>query len=246
MSPWRPLLVLAGIGATVFAVHCSSSDSGSSAPSCTANDPTTIRHLTADQKTLVTQAGDRTKAALSAAEWRYLFKLRYAMFPRDAVETDPVVVKALATITQGTAACGGVTTTADTCERFSHAEKCWNDSPVSSATVPCFMWSMIVATSFGCTAPTAGAADHVDPQAWDDSQDGIETTDCEAPCIAGGGCSHGACKCPADEAPCPGGCGRLKTDEKNCGRCEVACGAGVSCVEGACGGSADAGTDGGI
>ena len=73
MSPrtsLRSLLVLVAIGAGIGAVHCSSSDSGMSGPSCafTNADPVTIRHLTAEQQTLVTRASARTKGALSGAE----------------------------------------------------------------------------------------------------------------------------------------------------------------------------------
>jgi hypothetical protein len=247
----RPLLVLAGVATTISAVHCSSSDSGSSHSSCALSDadPTLIRSLTTEQKTLVTQASDRTKAALSAPEWRYLFKLRYAFFPRAAVETDPVVVKALATIAQATPSCAtGATASAhsiDACDRFANVGKCWTKSPVNATTVPCFTWAMMVASSAGCPAPTSAATAHVDGEAWDDAQDGHETDDCEAPCIAGGGCAHGTCKCAADEAPCPGGCGRTKSDVANCGHCGVVCGAGVACVEGVCGGAGetDAGAD---
>jgi hypothetical protein len=254
MSPrtsLRPLLVSAGIGAVISAIHCSSSDSGSSGPSCAFSDadPTTIRHLTAEQQTLVTRASDRTKAALSAAEWRYLFKLRYALFPRATVETDPVVTKALAAIAQDTPACAtGATTSpasADVCERFVNVGQCWSHSPFAAATVPCFTWSMMVAGSAGCSAPASGTPAYVDGQAWDDAQDGRETDDCEAPCIAGGGCSHGTCKCAADEAPCAGGCGRMKSDVSNCGHCGIACGADTPCIEGVCGGAADAGSDAG-
>jgi hypothetical protein len=240
---------LAAIGAGISALHCSSSDSGSSGSSCAFSDadPTTIRHLTAEQQTLVTSASDRTKAALSAAEWRYLFKLRYARFPRAAVETDPVVVKALAAIAQDTPSCARAATTppssVDVCERFANAGQCWTSSPVAAATVPCFMWSMMVAGSAACAVPSAPAATHVDAQAWDDAQDGREAEGCEAPCIAGGGCFGGICKCPEDEAPCAGGCGRRKSDVVNCGVCGIACTAGTPCVEGVCGGTADAGAD---
>lgn len=252
MSPrtsLRPLLVLAGIGAAISAAHCSSSESGPSGPSCVFSeaDPTTIRRLTAEQQNVVTQASGRTKAGLSAAEWRYLFKLRYAFFPRAAVESDPVVVKALGAMAQGAPSCtAGATTSAnsfDACDRFVNASRCWNGSPVNAAVVPCFTWSMMVANNAGCGVSTAPAAAPVDGEAWDDSQDGRETDDCEAPCIAGGGCSHGTCKCAADEAPCAGGCARTKSDEANCGGCGLVCAAGVSCVEGACGGPVDAGSD---
>ncbi len=241
----RTLGVSVAIGAAISALHCSSSDSDSS--SCSDADPTTIRHLTAEQQTLATRASDRTKAALSAAEWRYLFKLRYARFPRAAVEADPVVVKALAAIAQDTPACATGTTTGpnavDLCDRFVNVDRCWTSSPVTAATVQCFMWSMMVASSAGCSAPTSPTTAHVDAQAWDDSQDGRETDNCEAPCIAGGGCAAGVCKCPADEAPCAGGCGRRKSDVVNCGLCGNACAAGTACVEGVCGGAADAGAD---
>ncbi|MEO7096509.1 MAG: hypothetical protein ABI175_24840 [Polyangiales bacterium] len=40
--------------------------------------------MTSDQESLVTRASGRTKAALSAAEWRYLFKLRYERAASDA------------------------------------------------------------------------------------------------------------------------------------------------------------------
>ncbi|WP_146651515.1 hypothetical protein [Labilithrix luteola] len=257
MSPrtsLRSLLVLAGIGAAISAVHCSSSDSGSSGPSCVFSDadPTTIRHLTAEQQTLVTRASDRAKAALSASEWRYLFKLRYAFFPGATVQTDPVVVKALSAIAQDTPSCakGAASTTSstnsvDVCDRFANAGRCWNNSPVAASTVPCFTWSMMVAASLGCNVPTstASSATYVDSEAWDDAQDGRETNDCEFPCIAGGGCSHGVCKCTADEAPCPGGCARTKSDASHCGGCGIACAAGTPCVEGVCGGPADAGSD---
>lgn len=250
MSPrtsLRPLVVLAGIGAAISAAHCSSSESGPSGSSCAFSDadPTTIRRLTAEQQSLVTQATDRTKAALTPAEWRYLFKLRYAFFPRAAVETDPVVVKALATIAQATPSCaaGAKTSSVDACDRFVNVARCWSGSHVNSATVPCFTWSMMVANNAGCGVSTAPAAAPVDGEAWDDSQDGKETEDCEAPCIAGGGCSHGTCKCAADEAPCAGGCARTKSDESNCGGCGLACSAGIACIEGVCGGAVDAGLD---
>jgi hypothetical protein len=210
-------------------------------------DPGTIRRLTDEQKALVTRASDRTKAALSGPEWRYLFKLRYARFPRAAVETDPVVVKALAAISQETPSCATGTTThgstADVCERFANVDRCWTNSPVAAATVPCFTWSMMVAASAACGVPTSPAAAHVDAQAWDDAQDGQESGGCEAPCIAGGGCNGGTCKCTADESPCAGGCGRKKSDVVNCGACGTTCAAGVSCIEGVCGGAADAGAD---
>lgn len=247
MSFWtssvRTLLVLAATGAAIFAVHCSSSDSGSS--SCVGNgDAATIRQLTAEQQTLVKRAGDRTKAALSGPEWRYLFKLRYARFTRVAVETDPVVVKALAAIAQDTPSCAtGRATSTDVCERFVNVNRCWTGNPIAASTVPCFMWAMMVAGSAGCVVPTSPAAVHVDAQAWDDAQDGKETADCEAPCIAGGGCAKGTCRCAADEAPCEGGCGRKKSDVVNCGVCGTTCPAGIACVEGACGGAADAGSD---
>lgn len=245
----RTLLVLTAIGAAISALQCSSSDSGSSGPSCvlTDADPATIRHLTAEQQALVTRASDRTKAALSVAEWRYLFKLRYARFPRAAVEADPVVVKALAAIAQDTPSCATGATTrlnaADVCERFVNVGRCWANSPVAAATITCFTWSMMVAGSAACGVPTASTATHVDGQAWDDAQDGREAQGCEAPCIAGGGCSGGTCKCAADEAPCAGGCGRRKSDVVNCGGCGIACAAGTPCIEGVCGGTADAGSD---
>lgn len=253
MSPrtsLRSLLVLAGIGAAISAVHCSSSD-GESGPSCAFSDadPTNIRHLTADQQALVTRAADRTKAALSAAEWRYLFKLRYAFFPGTTVQTDPVVVKALTAIAQDTPSCGtsgtSSTKSVDVCERFANVGQCWTNSPVAASTIPCFMWSMMVAGSHGCSMPTSSSGTYVDSEAWDDAQDGRETADCEFPCIAGGSCTHGVCKCAADEAPCPGGCARTKSDVSHCGGCGNACAAGVACVEGVCGGTADAGSDAG-
>jgi hypothetical protein len=249
MSPrtsLRPLIVLTGIGAAISAVHCSSSDSKPTGSSCAFSnaDPTTIRQLTADQQALVTRVSDHTKAALSAAEWRYLFKLRYAFFPRATVETDPVVVKALAAIAQATPSCAATNTgSADACDRFANVGRCWNHSPVNAATVPCLTWSMMVAGHAGCSMPTSAATAPVDSQAWDDAQDGKDTDDCEAPCFAGGGCSHGVCKCAADEAPCAGGCGRTKSDVANCGGCGNVCGASTPCVEGVCGGSADAGSD---
>lgn len=253
MSPrttLRPFVVVAGIGAAVFAVHCSSSDSGSSGASCVFNDadPTTIRRLTTEQQSLVTQTSDRVKAALSGAEWRYLFKLRYAFFSRAAVEADPVVVKALTVVAQSTPACTGTTTsgsTVDKCDRFVNVGRCWTGYPVNSATIPCFTWSMMIANSAGCGVTTSPAATYVDAEAWDDAQDGRETDDCSAPCIAGGGCSHGVCKCAAEESPCAGGCARTKSDVVNCGGCGHVCGAGIACVEGVCGGAADAGADGG-
>ena len=241
----RALFGLAAIGTAIFAVHCSSSDSGTPAASCSDADPTSIRQLTVDQKTLVTQTADHAKAALSPAEWRYLFKLRYAKLSRAVVETDPVVVKALATIAKDTSSCStGATAhpaSFDPCERFVNVDKCWNDSPFAAATVPCFVWSMMVAGSDACAVPSAPSTNHVDAQAWDDSQDGRETADCEAPCFAGGGCSAGACRCAADEAACVGGCGRTTSDVLNCGACGVACAAGTACVEGVCGGTPDAG-----
>lgn len=202
--------------------------------------------LTPDQRALVTRATDRTKAALSGAEWRYLFKLRYERFPRASVEADPVVAKALATINQDTPSCAAGATTrsasVDVCNRFVNVDLCWKSNPVAASTVPCFVWSMIVAGSATCGLAAPGAA-HVDAQAWDDAQDGRETEGCEAPCIAGGSCASGTCKCPADEAACPGGCGRQKSDVVNCGGCGITCAAGTACVEGVCGGAADAGAD---
>jgi hypothetical protein len=246
MSLRTSFLVLGGVFTAISAVHCSSSDSGSSHPPCALDgaDPTLIHRLTPEQQNLVTQASDRTKAALSAAEWRYLFKLRYAFFPRAAVETDPVVVKALAAIAPGTPSCK-TASSIDACDRFANVGRCWSISPINATTVSCFTWAMMVASSAGCPVPTSPAAAHVDAEAWDDAQDGHETADCEAPCIAGGGCAHGTCKCAADESPCPGGCGRTKSDVANCGHCGVVCAAGVACVEGVCGGATetDAGSD---
>jgi len=245
------LLVLAAMGAAVSAVHCSSSDDGSGSTCVLANaNPTSIRRLTAEQQTLVTQASDRMKGALSAVEWRYLFKLRYVRLPRATVETDPVVVKALTAVAQGTPSCAtGATTTSgvDACDRFVNVARCWDNSSVSSATIPCFAWSMMVAGGTGCGVPASPAAAPVDAQAWDDSQDGRETGGCEAPCIAGGGCSNGTCKCASGEEACAGGCAREKSDIYNCGGCGIACPAGTPCVESTCGGpaDADAGTDSG-
>jgi hypothetical protein len=201
MSPrtsLRTLLALAAIGGAIFAVHCSS-DTTNSPSSCAFSDtnPSPIRHLTSDQQALLSRASDHAKSALSAAEWRYLFKLRYQRFPRAAVETDPVVIKALTAIAQEKPSCtAGATApkSADLCERFVNADRCWTDFPVAASTVTCFMWSMMVAGGAGCPVPSASsaAALHVDAQAWDDAQDGHETADCEAPCIAGGGCTKGA------------------------------------------------------
>jgi hypothetical protein len=242
----RTLLVLGAVGAAVFALHCSSDDdNGSTASSCafTDADPTSVRRLTAEQQALVTRASDRAKAALSPVEWRYLFKLRYAFFPRAVVETDPVVVKALTAIAQDAPSCATTgPKAAEACERFVNVGRCWAGSPIAEATVPCFTWPMMVAGGAACGVPTSPAANHVDAQAWEDSQDGRETDTCGAPCIAGGGCASGTCKCSGDEAPCPGGCARTKTDVVNCGACGRACAAGVSCVEGVCGGTADAGS----